>query len=94
MTAGERLISLSSIAVCDTAQNHFCSIVLGAIINRVYGSYDVKYIKTEKSKIKYFRPPTLDVKYIAPKTIDISYIMPEKQAIKYVASPTIKTKLI
>lgn len=89
MTAGEKLISVSNLVGCNTASDHFCSIVTGST-TRVYGTYGVKYIPSVRSKMKYVLPNKIDVKYVPKPTIEIVYLKSEKQYIKYNPSPTIK----
>ena len=88
MTAGEKLISVSSLVGCNPAKDHFCSIVLGG--GRVYGTYNVKYIPSEPGIIKYVIPDKMGIKYVPKEIISITYVKSVKQAIKYKASPTIK----
>ena len=89
MIASDKLLSLTTLVGCNTAAEHFCSITAGGE-TRVYGTYGVEYIPTEKSKMKYIVPDKVLVQYVPKRAIDIIYVKSVKQAIKYIVSPTIK----
>ena len=89
MTLKDKILALSTIGGCATLTEHICSAIIG-VNARVFGTYNVEYIPTEKSKMMYVLPSRIPIQYIAQTLIDVEYIKIEKSSMKYIASPTIK----
>ena len=94
MRAFEKLLSLSSLNICATAANHFCSIEKGSgeqIIN-VIGLYDVEYLGEEILSLEYKPTAVYGLEYLGEEVFTIEYKKNETYNIEYLGEEIIDIK--